>query len=68
MACKSSIPQARCGECRYIDRDTYRGAGKEVCYELQYEDNRKVAVEVSETKKACNKFSAANKIGRAVGI
>ena len=65
MACKSSIPQARCGDCRYIDRETYRGAGKEVCYELQYEGDRKVAVQVSEIKKACNKFDNVKKVGRA---
>lgn len=65
MACKSSIPQARCGDCRNIDRETYRGAGKEVCYELQYEGNRKVAVQVLENQKACNKFYNVKRVGRA---
>lgn len=65
MACKNSRPQEHCGDCFHIDREAYRGAGKEVCYELQCVGDRKVAVQVSETKKACNKFRAANKIGRA---
>jgi len=65
MVCKSSIPQARCGDCRYIDRETYRGAGKEVCYKLEYEGDRKVAVKVSESQKACNKFYNVKKVGRA---
>jgi|GEM_PF-2006020 len=65
MACKNSHPQQRCGDCQHIDRDTYRGAGKEVCYKLKYEFDRKVAVQVSESKKACNKFCNVKKVGRA---
>jgi len=65
MVCKNSHPPERCGDCQYIDRETYRGAGKEVCYELQYMGERKVGVQVSESKKACNKFRNAKKVGRA---
>ena len=65
MACKNSRPQDHCGDCFYINREAYRGSGKEVCYELQLINDRRVAVTVSEIKKACNKFRAANKIGRA---
>lgn len=66
MACKNSRPPERCGDCQYIDRETYRGTGQEVCYQLEYRDDRKVAIKVSENKKACNKFWAVNKIGKAV--
>jgi len=65
MACKNSHPPERCGDCEHIDRETYRGAGQEVCYELQYIGDRKVAVQISERRKACNKFHNAKKVGRA---
>lgn len=68
MACKNSQPPARCGDCQYINRTAYRGAGYEVCYQLEESrDGRKVAKKVKETQKACNKFWAAvNKVERAV--
>lgn len=66
MPCKSYQPH-NCGTCRFINRDAYRGAGKTVCYELQRDTNdRKVAVKISENKKACNHFRIAPKVGRAV--
>jgi len=66
VPCKNYQPQ-RCGTCRSFDRETYRGMGKKVCYELQRDANgQKVAVQVSENKKACNKFRIAKKVGRAV--
>jgi len=65
MVCKNSHPQQRCGDCQYIDRDAYRGTGKEVCYQLKYVGDRKVAVQVSESQKACNKFSNVKRVGRA---
>ncbi|GMB01050.1 hypothetical protein [Pelosinus sp. IPA-1] len=64
MACKSYRPH-KCGTCRYISN--YPGTGKKVCYELQRDSNdKKVAVQVTENKKACNHFRIAEKIGRAV--
>lgn len=64
MACKNRLPEKRCGECSRINREAYRGAGKEVCYELESRDGKKVATTVTEDKKACGRFWAANKIGR----
>lgn len=64
MACKNSKPPERCGGCQNIDRETYRGTGQQVCYQLEYRGDRKVAVKVAENKKACNKFRVAEKIGR----
>ncbi len=63
MACKTYQPH-RCGECCYIDRDTYRGAGKKVCYQLERVNDRKVAVEVTENQKSCGSFHVAKKVGR----
>jgi hypothetical protein len=64
MACKTHHPR-RCSECHYINRDTYRGAGKIVCYELQSINDRKIAVQVSESQKACNNFRVKIKPERA---
>lgn len=64
MACKRYHPH-KCGECRFINRDAYRGAGKKVCYEIQRNvSNQKVAVEVTENQKACNNFLVVKKIER----
>ena len=51
MACKTHKPY-RCGECRYINHDAYRGAGK------------KVAVQVTESQKGCNNFIVSKKLER----
>ncbi len=65
MACKNRLPEKRCGDCFHINREAYRGAGKEVCYKLESRDGKEVAKTVTEDKKACGKFRAENKIGRA---
>ena len=63
MACKYSLPIKRCGDCRYIDRESYRGSGTSVCYELRADpQGNKVAVQTSEGKKACNKFCEGKKL------
>jgi hypothetical protein len=64
MACKKTQPH-RCGECRYINHDAYRGAGKKVCYEIQRNaNNEKEAVQVTESQKGCNNFIVAKKLDR----
>lgn len=57
MACKNSLPPKRCGGCKYLDRESYRGAGLTVCYELNCIDGKKAATTVSAVAKACNSFS-----------
>lgn len=57
VACKNSQPIKRCSDCRYLNREAYRGSGTTVCYEMRTDHNgKKVAMQTSEGKKACNKF------------
>lgn len=61
MACKTYQIQ-RCGECKYFDRETYRGVGKTVCYMVLREPGKKIATQVSERQKACGTYRSKNKI------
>ena len=57
MVCKNSQMMKRCSDCRYLNREAYRGSGTTVCYELRVDhEGKKVAMQISEGKKACNKF------------
>ena len=57
MVCKNHQLIKRCSDCQYLNREAYRGSGTTVCYELRVDDRgKKVAIQTSEGKKACNKF------------
>ncbi|MDF2857257.1 MAG: hypothetical protein K0Q87_3108 [Neobacillus sp.] len=65
MACKNSNPPQRCGECSRLDRESYKGAGLIVCYELNFVNGRKVATTVSKYRKACGKYCRSNQLNIA---
>jgi len=61
---KAAYQPRRCGDCHFINHDAYRGAGKKVCYQVERNGDRKVAITVSEDQKACTNFEKTRKIER----
>ena len=66
MAFKNSVPIKRCGDCQYLDTESYRGIGSAVCYEMRVDNaGKKVAIQTSVGKKACNKFCEGKRLSVA---
>lgn len=66
MACKNHQLIKRCSECQHLNREAYRGSGTTVCYEIKVDDNgKKVAMQMAEGKKACNKFRESKRFSVA---